>query len=475
MNSKPKCDTYKNDNFICRKNYEEEMNILIKSNPYRYCELKYFENLCNIENNIYERNDNKINVNALYCGLHYILTIYDKLPITTQDIVIVDILNVFQNKSVLIYALCVIEFDESEITTIYQIINYEAVKENDFYTKKNNIFKKIMEHFYIDNSIVFFVGQGNETDYEMTTIESKIIGNNSTFYKISIPCYICVYESILNCAQNRIKNESDDVCSIFLYNKYLQKNNVVFWTYDNYNWFSGKKDTRIIQLNYSTSEPNKFQFIIADKKIEIPHSVADKDKFKNEDVLHQIITFDNNFTWNYDDTHKKYYYEKFCNIIKIKNNKGLINSIVDFYKQYNIKYIKNSSLDDPRATKLDVDAKPFVSRTPEFDVSRTPDFNPLTPEFYPLTPDLPFFDSQPPVLDISAKPYKPQTIKPRVISPPILDISATEFIPRGSSPLPISEQKKLDISAEPFNPNKYKNKYLKYKKKYIELKTILDI
>jgi hypothetical protein len=467
MNSKPKCDTYKNDNFICRKNYEEEMNILIKSNPYRYCELKYFEKFCNVKNETEKDFYNKINIHAFYCGLKYILNILDKLPETTQNIVIVDVFNVFQNISVLIYALCVIDFNESEITTIYQIMNNEIVKEYNFYTKKNNIFKKIMEHLYIDNSVVFFISQGNETDCEMTTIESKIIGNNSTFYKISVPCYICNDGIIKQCAQYHIKNEADDVCSIFLYNKYLQKNNVVFWTYDNYNWFSGKKDSRIIQLNYSTSEPNKFKFVITDKKFKILHSVANKDKIKNEDTLHQIITFDNNFTWNYDDTDKKYYYEKFCNIIKIKNNKSLINSIVVFYKEYNIKYIKKSSLDDPRATKLDVDAKPFVSRRP--------DFNPLTSEFYPLTPDLPFFDSHPPVLDILAKPYKPQTIKPRVISPPILDISATEFIPRGSSPLPISEQKKLDISAEPFNPNKYKNKYLKYKKKYIELKNILDI
>jgi hypothetical protein len=476
------------------------MNEIEKTEPEKYKKIKDFEEKCDINYvNPYETDKpNKINFHAANCGLDYIFNIYNELPVIDEDktVIIVDVMNIFQNVSVLIYALCVIDFSVDELNTIYKMLDYNQERKPDFFQKKIEIFDKIMTRFYVENSIVFFVVQGNNEDKEKTELipYNKI---NSKLIRIATHCYNQYCDGsvvIKQCAQDNIKNESDDVCSLFLYNKYLKDfrdsgKKVIFWTYDNYEWFTGEKDTsNLIKLDFSILEENKFKFTVRsfEEILKIEHSQAEQHKFKNEDVLHQIIVINNQPTWRYIIAQCKYYYQIICEIINKKLNKSdpktnerqlkakklLINNIISFYQQYNQNYIIKSSLNNEECKKISSaipsSAKPSSPKSSSAKPSSAKLSRPKSPSAKPPSPKPP--SAKPP----SAKPSSPKPPSARPLSDrPLSDEPSSPKLP---SDKPLNATAKEFIPSRSPSPTnkKYFNKYLKYKQKYLTLKNKLE-
>ena len=205
-----------------------------------------------------------IDEEALYCGINYceqfkVIDELQKLP--PADTIVIDTLNVFQNTYLLILAVLVGQFTRPELQIILDIINGKQIN----FINKINLFHKIIQYFRTDNANMIFVLQGNITKppfglQKINSVAGVGAGVHSA-YLISVPCYVGVGGVPRDCYKSDIKNESDDVLSVILYEYFKSRNSVdgkqtYFWTFDNYDWYSGNKDSTLIQLKYIKGNEN---------------------------------------------------------------------------------------------------------------------------------------------------------------------------------------------------------------------------
>jgi hypothetical protein len=318
-----------------------------------------FETHCNhAEHELISEADkaNYINDYAFYCGLNFgiknLIEIPGQIKTFKTNILIVDTMNVFQNMSLLIMALCVIEFTPDEIDAIGRMISSAWC---EFYTKIA-IFSKIMGYFHGRDSSIFFVIQCDRTTVPVIERIAPIHpSDDCQLFKISVPCLLREKGYNVNCYQRNIKNESDDVVSLLLYNIFSnefpgQPERVTFWTYDNYNWFNGYKDTREINLMYYTNKANLLIELI------IGREVYRKDKHTQA----KIINFNKRGIYSWDE-------HNYNNVFTNLNNKyndpiriPKLAQISEIYITFIKDYIRNNKIqedmeDDPEVDINDMD------------------------------------------------------------------------------------------------------------------------
>jgi hypothetical protein len=289
---------------------------------------------------------NYINNYAFYCGLKFGIKELKALPLGTfkRNILIVDTMNVFQNMSLLIMALCVITFTSDEIEAIGLMI---ANKLCDF-NKKIAIFNKIMSYFRgIDSTIIFVIQCDSSKDTLFEMIPQKHPSADCQLFKFSVPCLLRDKGRNVNCYNRNIKNESDDVVSLLLYyiisarNAYQYKI-VTFWTYDNYNWFTGTKDDREINLMYDTNKVNSYIELIIGKEV----------YRKDQHTQAKIINFNEKGIYAWDKQNYKKVLTNLSNKYSDRIRIPQLAKISEIYEGFIKKYIKKNDIredmeDDP--------------------------------------------------------------------------------------------------------------------------------
>jgi hypothetical protein len=299
-----------------------------------------FESNCihDLEQNIDpSQKTNIINDYAFYCGLKFgIENFVDLINHNkfNRNKLIIDTMNIFQNTYVLIVALSVINFSDSELDTILKIMDGTG-KGTVFFNQKINLFAKIMTYFYGKDSTIFFIVQGNEMQQGCSIVKPYVEREDCQLFVIYVPCFFNNDRGKrIECAKKNIKNESDDVVSLLLF--FILKNmggltEVIFWTYDNYNWYKGPTDMRQIQLKYLTDEKN----------LQIELIIGSEINRKNQHVQATIINFNGvgHYAW-----HSSYYIAIINYIYEHYNKIDVIKKILSIYATKVINYMNDNGI-----------------------------------------------------------------------------------------------------------------------------------
>jgi hypothetical protein len=346
---------------VCKLAYSKAKSTLLTT-------FETFEKLCNHREAGLIKEEQKstiINDYAFYCGLNFAMLYFKDLIITeskrSKNVLIIDTMNIFQNIEVLIVALSVIDFTKPELEIISKIITGAG---DILFDDKIKIFKKMMTYFVGTDCSIFFVLQGNKSMKGLLELEPVNKTSNCRLFLISVPCYYDEEGVRKECHPYDTKNESDDVVSLFLYHIFKSRASpedyIMFWTYNNYDWFQGEKDKRQIQLKYMISEPNTFIQIF-------PGSVlrGRKDQHVRANIIN--INGDNKYVWQESN------YTAVVKAVKDKNanvSKTIIKKITDFYVHKVEEYVVSmnvprpgTDISRPGILRPDADRAPAPSST----------------------------------------------------------------------------------------------------------------
>ena len=390
-----------------------------------------------------------IDEEALYCGITYcerfkVIDELQKLP--PADTIIVDTLNVFQNTYLLILAVLVGQFTLPELQIILDIIDEKKIN----FIYKINLFHKIIQYFRTDNANMIFVLQGNIRTppfglQKINSVAGVGAGVHSA-YLISVPCYVGEGGVFKDCYKSDIKNESDDVLSLILYEYFKSRNSVdgkqtYFWTFDNYDWYSGNKDSTLIQLKYIKGNENNILISQIGLRLE-----------KRKDPIYQANTI-------FFESSNKYFPENYS--YQSDNYKSLVNEIIYKYRNRREANDKLYAIINKYIDKLmSLRAVP-MARPVEYPYTSA--YN--LPEGYALVP-------APPVVAPIVPPYDAS------VDDEDMDKKYDEDTDMDKK---YDEEKYKKYDEEIYKKEDdtdmdggYYEKYLKYKTKYLNLKKILQ-